>query len=119
MVQDLATQWLQSYPCKTKSSQGTGKSLRKFLELSEKPKVIYTDNSLEFGKSCEELSWNHRASAPIDPRRMDLLREQYAESRKELMQVVLQAGLDENWRADSMECYSKSSRLFLGWENTI
>ena len=62
VVQDLATQWIQSYPCKTKTSQE--KSLRKFLEPSEKPKVIDTDNSLEFGKSCEELSWNHRTSAP-------------------------------------------------------
>ena len=45
VVQDLATQWIQSYPCKTKTSQETEKSLRKFLEPSEKPKVVYTDNS--------------------------------------------------------------------------
>ena len=38
--------------------------LRKFFEPSQKPKVIYTDNSLEFGKSCEHLSWNHRTSTP-------------------------------------------------------
>ena len=59
VVQDLATQWLQSFPCKRKTSQETQKSLMKFLEPTKKPKVIYTDNSLEFGKSCEELSWNH------------------------------------------------------------
>ena len=35
-----------------------------FLEPSEKPRVIYTGNSLEFGKSCEDLSWNHRSSTP-------------------------------------------------------
>ena len=29
--QDLATQWIQSYPCKTKTSQDTEKSQRKFL----------------------------------------------------------------------------------------
>ena len=54
VVQDLATQWLQSYPCKTKTSQETNKNLMKFLEPTRKPKVIYTDNSLEFGLSCEE-----------------------------------------------------------------
>ena len=59
VVQDLATQWLQSHPCKTKPFQETQKSLMKFLEPTRKPKVIYTENSLEFGKSCEELSWNH------------------------------------------------------------
>ena len=53
VVQDLATQWIQSYPCKTKTSQETEKSLQKFLEPDRKPKVIYTDNSLEFGKACE------------------------------------------------------------------
>ena len=58
VVQDLASQWLQSYPCKTKTSQETQKSLMEFLEPTRKLKVIYTDNSLEFGKSCEDLSWN-------------------------------------------------------------
>ena len=64
VVQDLATPWIQSYPWKTKTSQETEKSLRKIHEPSEKPKVIHTDNSLEFGKSCEDLSWNHRTSTP-------------------------------------------------------
>ena len=64
VVQDLAKQWLQSYPCKTKTSQETYKSLLKFLEPTRKRKVIYIDNSLEFGKSCEELSWNHCTSTP-------------------------------------------------------
>ena len=59
VVQDLATQWIQAYPCKTKTSQETQRSLQKFLEPDRKPKVIYTDNSLEFGKACEDLSWNY------------------------------------------------------------
>ena len=64
VVQDLATQWIQSYPCKTKTSQETQRTLQKFLEPDRKPKVIYTDNSLEFGKACEDLSWNHCTSTP-------------------------------------------------------
>ena len=63
VVQDL-TQWMQSYPCKTNSSQETEKSLQKFLEPTRKPKVIDTDKSLEFGRSCEDLSWNHCTSTP-------------------------------------------------------
>ena len=31
VVQDIASQWIQSYPCKSKSSQETQKSLMKFL----------------------------------------------------------------------------------------
>ena len=63
VVQYLATQWIQSCPCRTKTSQETEKSSRKFLGPTVKPKVTHTDNSLEFGKSCEDLSWNHCASA--------------------------------------------------------
>ena len=59
VVQDLATQWIQAYSCKTKTSKETERSLQKFLERDRKPEVIYTDNSLEFGKACEDLSWNH------------------------------------------------------------
>ena len=34
VVEDLATQWIQSYPCKTKNSHETERSLSKFLEPS-------------------------------------------------------------------------------------
>ena len=64
VVQDLATQWIQAYPCRNKTSQETQRSLQKFLEPERKPKVIYTDNSLEIGKACEDLSWNHCTSTP-------------------------------------------------------
>ena len=80
VVQDLATQWIQAYPCKTKTSQETQRSLQKFLERDRKPKVIYTDNSLEFGKACEDLSWNDCTSTPHrDQKQMGLLKEQCAE----------------------------------------
>ena len=64
VVEALATQWIQSYPCKTKTSEETERSSRKFCEPSEKPKVIDTVMSLKFGKSCEDSSWNHRTSTP-------------------------------------------------------
>ena len=40
------------------------RSLQKFLEPERKPRVIYTDNSWEFDKACEDLSWNHCTSTP-------------------------------------------------------
>ena len=86
LVQELATQCLQSYPFKTKSFQETQKNLMKFLETTRKPKVIYSDNSLEFGKSCEELSWNHCTStAHTHQKQIGLLEEQLAQSRKGLL----------------------------------
>ena len=37
VVQDLATQWIQSYSCQTKPSQETQRSLQKFLEPDRIP----------------------------------------------------------------------------------
>ena len=62
LVQDLATQWIQSYQYETTFAHETEKCLLKFLEPSQAPKVAYTDNSMEFGRACEVLSWNHRTS---------------------------------------------------------
>ena len=42
VVQNLATQWLQSCPCKSKTSQETQISPMKFLEPTRKSKVFYT-----------------------------------------------------------------------------
>ena len=41
VVQDLATPLIQSYPCKAKTSYKTEKSLRKFLEPSQKNKSYF------------------------------------------------------------------------------
>ena len=38
VVQDLATRWIQAYPCKNKTSQETQRSLQKILEPERKPK---------------------------------------------------------------------------------
>ena len=48
----VLNQWFLSYPCKTKSCQETERSLRRLSEPSDKPKVMFTDNSLDFGKGC-------------------------------------------------------------------
>ena len=105
VVQDLATQWIQSYPCKTKSSQETSKNLMKFLETTRKPKVIYTDNSLEFGKSCEELSWNHCTSTPHRSETSGIDERAVRRVKEGTSAVLLLSGLDNERCADSMECY--------------
>ena len=104
VVQDLATQWIQSYPCKTKTSQETQRSLQKFLEPNRKPKVTYTDNSLEFGKACEDLFWNHCTSTPHRSETNGIAERAVRRILEETSAVLLQSGLDEKWWADSMEC---------------
>ena len=106
VVQDLATQWIQAYPCKNKTSQETQRSLQKFLEPERKPKVIYTDNSLEFGKACEDLSWNHCTSTPHRSETNGIAERAVRRAKEGTSAVLLQSGLNESWWADSMECYT-------------
>ena len=61
----LATQWIPVVSVlKQKLLRKHKKGLQKFLELTRKPKVICTDNSLKFDKTYEDLSWNHCTSTP-------------------------------------------------------
>ena len=96
VVQDLATQWIQSCPCETETSQETLRSLRKFFEPSEKPKVIYTDNSLEFGKACEKLSCNHCAQTPHRSETNGIAERAVRRIKEGTSAVLLQPGLDES-----------------------
>ena len=41
VVQDLATQWIQAYPCENKTSQETQRSLQKFLEPERKKSHLH------------------------------------------------------------------------------
>ena len=106
VVQEVATQWIQSYPCKTKTSQETQWSLHKFLEPNRKPKVIYTDNSLEFGIACENISWNHCTSTPHRSETNEIAERAVRRVKEGTSAVLWQSSLGEKWWADSMECYT-------------
>ena len=79
---------------------------RKFLEPSHKPKVIHTGNSLEFGKSCEDPSWNHRISTPHRSETSSIAERAVRRVKEGTSAVLLQSGLDEKWWADSMKWYT-------------
>ena len=98
--------WIQSYPCKTKTSEDTQRSLQKFLEPNRNPKVIYTDNSLEFGKACEDFAWNHCTSTPHRSETNGIAERAVRRVKEGTSAVLLQSGLNESWWADSMECYT-------------
>ena len=72
----------------------------------EETKVICTDNSLEFGKACEDLSWNHCTSTPHRSETNGIAERAVRSVKEGTSAVLLQSGLNESWWADSMECYS-------------
>ena len=87
-----------------KNFSGDGKGLRTLLESSEQPKVVYTDNLLEFVTVCEDLSWNHRTSTPHRYETNGISERAVHRIKEGTSAVQLQSGLDEKWWVDSMEC---------------
>ena len=77
------------------------------MEPNRKLKVTYTDNSLEFGKACECLTWNHRTSTLHRSETNGIAERAVKEGTSA---VLLQSGLDKEWWADSMEfcCYLRN-----------
>ena len=80
-----------------KTSQETQRSLQKFLEPNRKPEVIYTSNSLEFGKACGDLSWNHCTSTPHRSETNGIAESAVRRLKEGTSAVLLQSGLDEKW----------------------
>ena len=77
----------------------------KFLEPTRKPKVFDTDNSSEFGKSCEELSWNHCTSTPHRSETNRIAERAVRRMKEGRCAILFKSGLDEEWWAHSVECY--------------
>ena len=102
VVQGLATQWIQPYTCKSKSSQETEKNLMRLETKSH----LYRPFLRKFGKSCEELSWNHCTSTPHRSE-TNVIAEKAVHRVKEGTSVVLlQSGLGDEWWSESLECYT-------------
>ena len=87
----------------------------KFLEPTRKAKVIYTDNSLEFGKSCEDLPWNRCTSTPHRSESNGIAERAVRRVKEGTSAVLLQSGIDENgglilWNASAIcemsKCHS-------------
>ena len=63
VVQDLATQWIQSYPCKTKTShERDGEKFVKIIGAVAQTKSCIHRQLVGMWQSCEDLSWNHHTS---------------------------------------------------------
>ena len=73
---------------KTKTSHETERSLLKFLEPSHRPKGVYADNSMEFRRACEVLSWITALQHLIYPRQNGHRTESAVRRVKKVLQVV-------------------------------
>ena len=80
-----------------KNFSGDGKEFTKVFLASEKSKVMYTDNSLEFDKSREDISWNLRTSTSHRSETNDIAERAIRKVKEGTSAVLLQSDLDEKW----------------------
>ena len=59
-----------------------------------------------FGKGCEDLSWNHCTSTPYRSETNGIAERAVRRVKESTSAVLLQSGLDENWWADAMEWFT-------------
>ena len=97
VVQDLATQWIHSCQCKTKSAQEMQRSLRTFSHPEESPRSVYTDNTLEFAIPCEELNWNHERSTPHRSETNGGAERAVRRVKEGTSSVLVQSRVQESW----------------------
>ena len=107
VVQDLATQWIQAYPCKNKTSQETQRSLQKVPGAREETKKSFTLTiPWNSAKLVKIFSWNHCTSTPHRSETNGIAERAVRRVKEGTSAVLLQSGLNESWWADSMECYT-------------
>ena len=61
---------------------------------------------MEFGKACEDLSWNHCTSTPHRLETNGIAETAVRRVKEGTSAELLQSGLDEKRWADSMDCYT-------------
>ena len=94
-VQDLATQWIQLYPCKTKTSQETQRSLQKFLEPDEETESHFHWQFLGIWQVLLGISWNHCTSTPHRSETNGIAEIAVHRVKEGTSAVLLQSGLGD------------------------
>ena len=97
-VQDLATQWIQSYPC--------NREVPDTAYVQKKTQDPRTDNFLELIEACEELqleSWKRSTSHRPETHR--IVERAVRRVKEGTSPALVQSGLQESWWAVAMECY--------------
>ena len=97
VVQDLATQWIQSYPCKTKKLLRKHKeTCKSFWSTIGNLKSFTLTILWNLAKLVKIVSWNHCTSTSHRSETNGIA-ERAVRRVKEGSAVLLQSGLNENW----------------------
>ena len=103
VVQDLATQWLQFYSCKTKTYQRPRRACRSSWSLRGNQKSFTLTILWNLASPSRNYPGIIVRQHHTDQKLIGLLREECAESWKG--HLLCCCCLDEKWWADSIKCY--------------
>ena len=95
VVQDLAAQCISRIRVKQKLHKKPREACKSSWSPTGILKVMYTDNSLESGKACEDLSWNHCTSEPHRSETNGIAERAVRRVKEGSSAVLLQSGLNE------------------------
>ena len=103
--------WIQCYPCRNNTAPDTMRSLKRFLPPESKTGVKITENSFQFTNTCEDLSWNHYTSTSHWSETHETAEGVVSRVKEGTSTLVVQSGLDEQWRREAMECFGYSRNM--------
>ena len=104
IVQDLATQWLLAYPCKTRTSQETDKSLHKIFEQIASSKEIKKTIRWVLATPVKIFSGIIAHQHATVPRQNGTALREVRREQEGTSAILLQSGLVTKWWTDSLEC---------------
>ena len=87
-------------PVLTKTSQETKRACKSSWSDDESKSPFILTNSLEIGKSFEELTWNCCTSTPHRSETLGIAERAVRRSKEGTSAILLQSGLGEKWWAD-------------------
>ena len=104
-MQDGFSCWLQSCPTKKrKTHKTTASCLRKFLPPFQKPGRIFTDNSQEFTKACQDLQWKPDPNTPQRSETNGVAKRAVRRVEEGTRTAMFQSGLPVNLWDCAREC---------------
>lgn len=110
VIQDGFSNWLQSYPCKTKGAADTLRSFQKFLGPDVLAKHVYTDNSKEFAAALQQLCVCHDTCTPYTPASNGIVERAVRRVKEGTAGCLIQSGLSDRWWHKAMMtfCYLRN-----------
>lgn len=105
VVLDRFTQWLQGYPCKTKTADECLINLKNCVGPQCEPQHVYSDNSKELIKAQKDLKWRHDTSTPHRSDSNGVAERSVRKVKEGTACALVQSGLDESWPPEAMLCY--------------